>query len=99
MNNYSVGQFKYLANQDQITHLVAQKNYSIVYFADGSQKVLAYNLKRLEDYLSSNFNFKRVHKSYIVNTNYIENISEDGDRLKLINKTVIPISFKLEHTA
>lgn len=99
MKNYSFGQIKYLSNQDQITHLVAQKNYSMVYFSDGTSKLIAYNLKKLEDYLSDNFLFKRVHKSYIVNTNFISTISEDGERIKLYNKTVIPMAYKLVHTA
>ena len=99
MRNFAIGQIKYLANQESITHLVAQKNYSLVHFADGSTKLIAYNLKKLEEYLSSNFLFKRVHKSYIVNTNYISKISEDGERLNLFNKTVIPISYKLDYSA
>ena len=95
MRNYTIGQIKYLSNQDQITHLVAQKNYTQVYFQDGSCKLLAYNLKRLEEYLSNNELFQRVHKSYIVNKNFISTISEDGERIKLLDKTVIPISNKM----
>ena len=99
MRNLAIGQIKYLVNQENITHLVAQKNYSMVYFSDGTSKLIAYNLKKLEEYLSNNFLFKRVHKSYIVNTNFISNISEDGERIKLYNKTVIPIAYKLDYTA
>jgi two-component system, LytTR family, response regulator len=99
MKDIVFGQIKYLSNPEQITHLVAQKNYSLVYFSNGTTRLVAYNLKKLEDYLADNTLFKRVHKSYIVNTSFISNISEDGERLRLMDKTVIPITHKLELSA
>lgn len=98
MKNFAIGQIKYLTKQDSITHLVAQKNYSLVHFADGSSKLIAYNLKKLEEYLASNILFKRVHKSYIVNKNFISKISEDGERIKLVNNTIIPVGFNLGYS-
>jgi DNA-binding LytR/AlgR family response regulator len=96
MNNTNSGQIKLLANQEQISHLIAQKNYTTIHFADGSTKTIAYNLKKVEDYLSNNFLFKRVHKSYMINKNFVEKISDDGNRLKMIDKTIIPIANQLD---
>ncbi|MES2794513.1 MAG: LytTR family DNA-binding domain-containing protein [Bacteroidota bacterium] len=93
MKSTTYNLMKFLGNPDQITHLEAHKNYSNIYFSDGTSKLVAYNLKKFEDYLSNNLAFKRVHKSYIVNKNFISKISEDGMRINLNNKIVIPVSY------
>ncbi len=95
MKNPSFTFMKFLANPDQITHLEAQKNYSHIYFADGTSKVVGYNLKKFEEYFNTNQAFERVHKSYIVNKNFISKVSEDGLRINLLNKKVIPVNNKM----
>lgn len=86
---------KFLSDPDQITHLEAQKNYSHIHFADGTSKVVGYNLKKFEEYFNTNLSFERVHKSYIVNKKFISKVSEDGMRINLTNKKVIPVNTKL----
>ncbi len=96
MKNPSFSLYKFLSNPDQITHLEAHKNYSYIYFSDGTSKLVGYNLKKFEQFLIPNPSFSRVHKSYIVNKNFISKISDDGLRINLLNKTVIPVNYKKE---
>jgi two-component system, LytTR family, response regulator len=96
MKNSPISFHKFLSDPSQITHLEGQKNYSNIYFSDGTTKLVGYNLKKFEDYLTTNFSFKRVHKSYIVNKNFISKISEDGMRINLLDNKVIPVNYKKE---
>ena len=96
MKNPSFSLYKFLSNPDLITHLEAHKNYSHIYFSDGTSKLVGYNLKKFEEFLTPNPSFARVHKSYIVNKKFISKVSDDGLRINLVNKTVIPVKYKME---
>ena len=79
------------SNHSQITHIVGNANYSLVYFTDGNKINISVNLKKIENSsFLPNF-FQRVHKSYIVNPHFIKKISEDGHRIYLKNGVVIPV--------
>lgn len=61
-----------------ISHLEADVNYTIIYRNRGSKEtskeVVCYTLKRFEELLANNTSFIRIHKSYLVNKQFIREI-------------------------
>jgi two-component system, LytTR family, response regulator len=51
-------------------------NYTKIYFTSGKTNVIAFTLKNIESQLSGNQSFCRVHKSFIVNVNYISQVEK-----------------------
>ena len=62
---------------NKVTHFVADVNYTKLYFLEGKPKTMPYTIKRFEEYLSQNQNFIRIHRAYIINRNYINELSVD----------------------
>lgn len=56
-----------------IVRLEGQGNYTVFYFADGSQLVVSLTLKKLEGRLSSKV-FARIHKKNVINLLYLKGI-------------------------
>ena len=54
----------------QIIRISGSGNYTDIYLADGKKKIISKTLKFFES-LEDNANIMRVHKSHIVNTDYI----------------------------
>ena len=52
----------------------ASVNYTILYFYDVTSLMVSYTLKRFEELLASNTAFVRIHKSYMVNKQYIAEV-------------------------
>jgi two-component system LytT family response regulator len=76
----------------QILFCKSDGRYTEVHLDNGDIKVTAKNLGKYEELLPEKL-FFRVHKSYIVNMSMIAQvISKDGNSVKLINGTEIPIS-------
>ncbi|SKB41295.1 LytR/AlgR family response regulator transcription factor [Daejeonella lutea] len=72
---------------NDIVHVESIKNYLSIY--TGDNKYVTYlTMKELEKVLPENL-FLRVHKSFIVNKNYIKAI--DGASIQLSNNTKIPV--------
>jgi DNA-binding LytR/AlgR family response regulator len=51
-------------------------NYTKIYFASGKINMIAFTLKNIEGQLSGNQSFCRVHKSFIVNLNYVQQVEK-----------------------
>ncbi len=77
---------------NDLKYLEANKNYTILHFSNGEKKESGYNLLRFEKLLSANPTFKRTHRSYLLNTDYIESVNERACYLKLTSKEVLPIT-------
>ncbi len=69
-----------------ITHVEAIDNYAYVYTPEAKYMV-SHTLKSIEEKLSG-YGFVRVHKSYLVNLDYINSIS---DGFIMLDKAQIPI--------
>lgn len=81
-----------LVKRSQITHLKAHGNYTLIYLADTTQVVATGCIKEYEKLLPAPA-FIRVHKSYIVHTEYIKPFSGDGIRyVELYNGNRIAVS-------
>ena len=70
----------------KITHVEAIDNYAYVYTPD-ARYMVSHTLKSIEEKLAGR-GFVRVHKSYLVNLDYINSISEG---LILLDQAQIPI--------
>lgn len=73
----------------QITHIEGERNYSYIYFANGSRELSSKNLAYFEDILLDKC-FFRCHRSYLVNRYHIKTLKKDYFVLK--NEIEIPIS-------
>lgn len=74
---------------NDVIMLQANINYSLIYLADGQRLLVATTLKKLEERFSD-FAFVRMNKTYMINTDYI--IEESENALKLSNSLTITFS-------
>ncbi len=66
---------------DIITFLEGEGNYTFIYTNAGKRYLVSKTLKSLAELLDSNF--IRVHKSYLVNSNYVVERMEDDRMLRM----------------
>lgn len=77
---------------DQLMFCQAQKEYTFIKKADGETVCSSLNLGEYEDRLSD-YDFFRVHHSYIINRQYIQRyIRGEGGEIILNNDQRIPVS-------
>jgi two-component system LytT family response regulator len=77
---------------NSILYCQSDVNYTKVFLIDGSHFILSKTLKIIEDLLPSSI-FLRVHKSFLVNFNYVIYFSRSLDAyLELSNHIKIPVS-------
>ena len=74
----------------KIIYIRGEKNFSCIFYFDGSNKMYSGTLKKYE-LLYGKFNFKRIHASYLVNCEYIKEIDFQASFLRLTTDVVIPI--------
>lgn len=79
-------------NLADLKYLVANKNYTYLHFSSGIQKASCYTLLQFEKYLRENTSFKRIHRSYMINVNFIDSVNINEGFLKLSSGIVVPIS-------
>ncbi|MCU0326750.1 MAG: LytTR family transcriptional regulator [Spirosomaceae bacterium] len=60
----------------------ADVNYTKIHFRSGRVNTVAFTLKNIEGQLSGYESFCRVHKSYIVNLNYIQHVEKTAIMLQ-----------------
>jgi two-component system LytT family response regulator len=78
---------------DKIIYIKGEGAYSEVFCSDGCKQLVSRNLKNFEDILCSDSRFLRIHKSYIVNFNFVVAFNKsDGGSIELENKAQIPVS-------
>lgn len=61
---------------EDIMYICGEKMYSRVYINNGSNILVCKNLKKWEDELFGDYMFERIHKSYIINYNYVSIIKK-----------------------
>ncbi len=57
---------------DKIRHLEASGNYTFIHFQDGQRLLVCRTLQEMENQLTHSRSFFRIHRSFIVNTDYLE---------------------------
>lgn len=81
-----------IVNEEDIVRLEADNNCTMLYFSDGTKYLDTKTLKVFEELLPED-DFLRIHKSHIVNLNYVrEYLSQDGGLVALRDGYHVPIS-------
>lgn len=76
----SMGRTIFLST-DTITHMEGEGNYTYIYTTTGKKYLVSKTLKSLA--VNLNANFIRVHKSYLVNTDFVIERVEDDRLLRM----------------
>ena len=89
----AIGQTIKFIDINDIVLIKADGAYSEILLHDDSKYLISKNLKHFEDLLSFSEAFMRVHKSFLINANYVsEYIKSDGGYLLLHNKHEVNIT-------
>lgn len=82
-------------NINSILFCEANSNYCRIFCVDGREILLAKTLKNIEEQLAATTLFHRIHKSYLVNLNYILRLNKSGSlEVELHNGIKLPVSFR-----
>ncbi|MCM4161298.1 response regulator transcription factor [Antarcticibacterium flavum] len=84
-----------LIHTNQILYCKAESNYCCIKKIEGSTKLAAKTLKFVEEILPTN-TFKRIHKSYVINLNYVVRYHKANKEIELTNGEKLPVSFRKE---
>ena len=77
---------------DEMAHLEARGNYTLVFLEGGERHLAAQSLAAFEEILSCP-PFFRAHQSHLVNTRFVRKLArEDGDSLVMVDKSVVPLA-------
>ena len=86
-------EYSYLINQKDITYIESKNRKLFVYTINEIIELSTYTLYKLLDELDETF--KQCHKSYIINTDYVEKIDKSESFVKLRDvESNIPIGRK-----
>lgn len=78
---------------EDIIYIKADNSYSELYLENGKQMIVSRSIKNFEDGLKENPCFCRIHKSYLINTQFVEKYDKsNGGWVILSNKKELPIS-------
>lgn len=82
-------------NANSILFCEANSNYCRIFSVDGREILLAKTLKNIEEQLVQTNLFHRIHKSYLVNLNYILRLNKSGTlEVELHNGIKLPVSVR-----
>ena len=83
-----------LIHSNQILYCKAESNYCSIKRIDGIIKMATKTLKFVEEILPSAF--IRIHKSYVLNLNYVTRYHKANKEVELTNGEKLPVSFRKE---
>ena len=91
-------QLHFIKTKD-IVYIKADNSYSEIYLENGTKMIVSRSIKNFEDGLKENPGFCRIHKSYLINTQFVEKYDKsNGGWVTLSNKIDLPVSYeKNEH--
>jgi two-component system LytT family response regulator len=75
-----------------IIAIEASESYSYIYTNDNNKYIVSKNLKHFETLFSTNSNFMRTHKSWIVNLDYLKEFSKSKLIIELENNIQAKLS-------
>ncbi|UJH92321.1 LytTR family transcriptional regulator [Antarcticibacterium sp. 1MA-6-2] len=84
-----------LIHSNQILYCKAESNYCCIKVIDGSTKMVTKTLKFVEEILPTN-SFARIHKSYVINLNYVVRYNKINKEVELTNGEKLQVSFRKE---
>jgi two-component system LytT family response regulator len=77
--------------QDDISHVISDGNYSFIHFCNGKKLHITKKLKEVETLLFPEY-YMRVHNSYIVNLNRIKSYIYTDNYIVLKDERKVPVS-------
>ena len=77
---------------NEIVAIEAQRAYSIIYLRDSESFLVSRNLKSFEELLPMDELFIRTHRSWLVNTTYVESFSANKGIVSLQNSLVAKLT-------
>lgn len=78
---------------EEIIYIKSDNSYSELHLANGKKMIVSRSIKNFEDGLKENPCFCRIHRSYLINTQFVEKYDKsNGGWVTLSNKIEIPIS-------
>lgn len=81
-----------VVNVNEIIRAEANDNYTNIYLKNGKSFLVSKTLKHFDELLSE-FDFIRVHKSHLVNLQYITKyIKGKGGQVKMIDESIVDVS-------
>lgn len=81
-----------LIEHDKILYLEGDGSYTKIVCNDGQQYTASKNLKYFEGALSTNTDFFRCHKSFIINVTAVQNITKGEKPMATINQQELSVS-------
>ena len=85
-----------LVTPSEIIHCEAENNYTRFFLSDKKIILTSTTIKEYEETLRSH-DFIRVHKSYLVNLQYISEFNNQTDTILLKNGIQVPVSRRRKH--
>ena len=84
-----------LIHANQILYCKAESNYCCIKKIDGITNMATKTLKFVEEVLPAN-TFIRIHKSYVINLNYVVRYNKTHKEVELTSGEKLPVSFRKE---
>lgn len=84
-----------LIHANQILYCKAESNYCLIKKIDGTTKTATKTLKYVEEILPGT-SFLRIHKSFVINLNYVVRYNKTLKEVELTNGEKLPVSFRKE---
>ncbi len=84
-----------LIHANQILYCKAESNYCFIKQISGHTKLATRTLKYVEEILPEN-SFLRIHKTYVINLNYVVRYHKANKEVELTNGEKLPVSFRKE---
>ena len=84
-----------LIHSNQILYCKAESNYCSIKKIDGTTKMATKTLKYVEEILPAS-SFLRIHKTYVINLNYVVRYNKANKEVELTNGEKLPVSFRKE---
>lgn len=81
-----------LKNVTEIKYCIADGNYSKIHYIDNSVQCLTWSLKCIEKNLENYSFFSKIHRSYIINDNYVKEVK--GRKVIMKSGEVFDISIR-----
>jgi two-component system, LytTR family, response regulator len=83
-----------MLNVADIVRCESNRNYTYLYMVNKKKIIVSKTLMEFEDMLSK-YNFLRVHKSHLINVNYVEKyVKSDGGYMMLKDGSKLPVSVR-----
>lgn len=81
-----------LIKVNEISHIDADGSYSTIFLVDGSNMLVSKKLKYFEDLLSNQNNFYRIHRSHLINIEYVKKYNRHDSEISLENNQRIKVA-------